>query len=64
MCALDIPLCVPLECGAFLEYLRLRLELAAINFALLHDRFAISTEEVLVDGRRCNQVITIVEICL
>ena len=49
MCTLDIPVSVPLETDALLGYLRLSLELTVI-YALLHDRFAVSAEEVLVDG--------------
>ena len=49
MCTLDIPVSVPLETDALLGYLRLSLELTVI-YALLHDRFAVSAKEVLVDG--------------
>ena len=49
MCTLDIPVSVPLETDALLWYLRLSLELTVI-YALLHDRFAVSAKEVLVDG--------------
>ena len=62
MCTLDIPISVPLETDALLGHLRLSLELAVI-YALLHYRFAVSAEEVLVDGRSCNHIVTIVEVC-
>lgn len=49
MCTLDIPVSVPLETDSLLGHLRLSLELAVI-YALLHYRFSVSAEEVLIDG--------------